>query len=102
MGKPGVEDTLLAMDADTFAYHGQLRKAEEMTKRAVESAVHADQRETAATYEAQAGLRQALFGNSASAKQHAAAALAMSDGRDVQYIVAMAETIAGDTAVRLR
>jgi serine/threonine protein kinase len=98
MGKPGVEDTFLAMDADTFAYHGQLRKAEELTKRAVESAVHADQKETAAAYEAQAGLRQALFGNSASAKQHAAAALAMSDGRDVQYFVAMAETIAGDTA----
>ncbi len=98
VGKPGVEDTLLAMDADTFAYHGQLRKAEELTKRAVESAAHADERETAATYEAQAGLRQALFGNSASAKQHAAAALAMSDGRDVQYFVAMAETIAGDTA----
>jgi serine/threonine protein kinase/tetratricopeptide (TPR) repeat protein len=98
MGKPGVEDTLLAMDADTFAYHGQLQKAEELTNRAVESAVHADQRETAATYEAQAGLRQALFGNSASAKQHAAAALAMSDGRDVVYFVALAETIAGDTA----
>jgi eukaryotic-like serine/threonine-protein kinase len=98
MGKPGVEDTLLAMDADTFAYHGQLRKAEELTKRAVESASHADERETAATYEAQAGLRQALFGNSAAAKQHAAAALAMSDGRDVRYFAAMAETIAGDTA----
>jgi serine/threonine protein kinase/Tfp pilus assembly protein PilF len=97
MGKPGVEDTLLAMEADTFAYHGQLRKAEELTKRAVESAVHADEKETAATYEAQAGLRQALFGNSAAAEQHAAAARAMSDGRDVEYFAALAVTIAGDT-----
>jgi serine/threonine protein kinase/tetratricopeptide (TPR) repeat protein len=98
MGKVGVEDTLLAMEADTSAFHGQLGKAEELTKRAVSSAEHADEKETAATYEAQAGLRQALFGNSAAAKQHVAKALAMSTGRDVQYFAAMAAAIAGDAA----
>ena len=72
-GKPGVEDTLLAMEADTAAYsRAASQSAEELTVRAVASAIHADEKETAATYEAQAGLRQALFGNSTAAKQHAA------------------------------
>jgi eukaryotic-like serine/threonine-protein kinase len=56
------------------------------------------QKETAAGYEAQAGLRQALFGNSAVAKQHAAAALAMTDGRDVQFLVAMTYAFIADNA----
>jgi serine/threonine protein kinase/tetratricopeptide (TPR) repeat protein len=97
-GKPGIEDVLLGMDADTNAYSGQLRKAEELTHQAVASALHADEKETAATYEAQAGIRQALFGNPATAKQHAAAALAMTDGRDVQFLVAMAYALSGDSA----
>src|ERR1700758_1760262 len=76
-GKPGIEDALLGMDADTAAYSGRLRKSEELTAQAVASAVHADEKETAASYEAQSGVRQALFGNPAPAKQHAAAALSM-------------------------
>jgi hypothetical protein len=97
-GKSGIEDALLAMDADTAAYSGQLRKAEGLTKQAVESAVRADEKETAASYEAQAGLRQALFGNMAAAKQHANAALAMTDGRDVQYLGGLTLAMAGDSS----
>jgi hypothetical protein len=96
-GKPGIEDALLAMEADTHAYVGQLRRAEEFTHQAVASAVHADQKETAASYEAQAGVRQALFGNAAAAKQHASAALAMTDGRDVQFLAALALMLSGDS-----
>jgi hypothetical protein len=62
----------------------------------VASAIHADQKETAASYEAQAGVRQALFGNSTAAKQHAQAALAMSNGRDVQFLAGLAMLLAGD------
>ncbi len=97
-GKPGIEDTLLAMHADSVAYVGQVRKAEEFTRQSVASATHADEKETAAGYEAQAGLRQALFGNSAVAKQHAAAALAMTDGRDVQFLAALTYAFTGDNA----
>ncbi len=96
--KPGIEDILLAMQADSLAYTGQLRKAEELTKQAVTSAIRADEKETAAGYEAQAGLRQALFGNATLAKQHAAAALAMTDGREVQFLTAMTYALTGDTA----
>src|ERR1700757_1243170 len=97
-GKPGIEDALLGMDADTAAYSGRLRKSEELTAQAVASAVQADEKETAASYEAQSGIRQALFGNPAAAKQHAAAALLMTDGRDVQFLAGLAYALAGDGA----
>ena len=97
-GKPGIEDALLAMEADTAAYSGHLHRAEELTRQGTASAIRADQKETAASHEAQAGVRQALFGNSAAAKQHAVAALGMSDGRDAQFLSAMALAFAGDAA----
>jgi len=97
-GKPGIEDAMLAMDGDTAGYSGKLRRAEELTKQAVSSAVRADQKETAALYEAEAGVRQAFFGNTAAAKQHAQAALAMTNGRDVQYVAGVALAYAGDSA----
>jgi hypothetical protein len=86
------------MDADSKAYFGHLGGAEELTRRAVASAQHADEKEVAATYEAQAGVRQGLFGNPAAAKQHAATALSMTDGRDTQFLAAMAYALAGDSA----
>ena len=89
-GKPGMEDVLLSTEADTAAYSGQLEKARELSRRAVASAQHAEEKETAASYEASAALREALFGNPAEARQRAAAALALSTGRDVQYKAALA------------
>src|SRR6201982_667432 len=97
-GKSGLEDALLGMDADTAAYSGRLRKSEELTAQAVASAVRADEKETAASYEAQSGIRQALFGNPAAAQQHAAAALSMTDGRDVQFLAGLAYALAGGSA----
>jgi serine/threonine protein kinase/Flp pilus assembly protein TadD len=95
-GKPGVEDILMSFQAETAAYGGELRKARELSRQAVASAVHADQKETAAEYEAQAALREALFGNSAPARERASAALLLSNGRDAQYLAALALAVAGD------
>jgi eukaryotic-like serine/threonine-protein kinase len=95
-GKPGVEDILLAAEADTASYSGQLVKARELSRRAVASAQHAGKKETAANYEASAALREALFGNSAEAEQRAAGALELSTGRDVQYKAALAVALIGD------
>jgi eukaryotic-like serine/threonine-protein kinase len=97
--KPGFEDVLLGAEADTVAYSGRLRQARELSRRAVASAQHAEKKETAAVYEADAALREALFGNEAGARQRASAALGLSNGRDVQYGVALALGFAGD-AVR--
>ncbi len=95
LGKPGIEDVLLFFEADTAAYAGRLAKARELSRRAVESAEHAEEKETAASYEADSALREALFGNPAEARQRAAAALTLSAGRDVQYAAALALAFAG-------
>ena len=95
-GKPGVEDALLAGEADTAAYSGRLAKARGFSRQAMASAERAGEKETAAGYEADAAVREALFGNEAEARQRAAAVLALSTGRDVQYGAALALALAGD------
>jgi serine/threonine protein kinase/Tfp pilus assembly protein PilF len=97
-GKPGVEDLMVALEADTAAYAGQLGKAREFSREAVASAVRADEKETAASYEGKAGLREALFGNSAPAKERASAALRLSNGRDEQFLAALALAVADDAS----
>ena len=97
VGKPGAEDVLLAMESGTVAYSGQLDKARRFSRQAVASAARAEKKETAAGYEANAALREALFGNTEQARQRAAAALKLSAGRDVQYGAALALAFAGDT-----
>ncbi|HEV2315522.1 MAG TPA: protein kinase [Candidatus Acidoferrales bacterium] len=95
-GVRGVEDELLDMEADTAAYSGRLRNARELSRRAVDSAEQAGEKEAAATYLATSGLREALFGNAAEARRRATLALAQSRGRDVQYAAALTFAYAGD------
>jgi eukaryotic-like serine/threonine-protein kinase len=97
-GKSGVEDVLLALEADTAAYSGRIGEARDFSRRAVASAERAEEKETAASYEATAALREALFGNAAEARQRAASALLLSTGRDVKYGAALALALEGDTA----
>ena len=97
-GKPGVEDVLLAYESDTTAYFGRLAKARELSRQAVASAERAEEKEKAARYEAEAALREALFGIPSETRQRAAAALALSTGRDARYVAALALALAGDAA----
>src|SRR5262249_24599964 len=83
-GKPGVEDQILSLQADTEAYYGRLEKARDLSRRAVASAIRSDSKEVAAFEQAEGALREAEFGNSASARQGAVAALSLSPGRDVK------------------
>jgi predicted Ser/Thr protein kinase len=98
VGKPGAEDVLLALQADTAAYSGRLAEAREFSRRAVASAERQEERERAAGYEADAALRLALFGNSAEARQRAASALALSTARDAEYGAALTLAFAGDAS----
>jgi serine/threonine protein kinase/predicted Zn-dependent protease len=95
-GKPGVEEELLALEADTAAYFGRLRDARDFSRRAMDSAGRAQEKEAAATYSALSGLREALFGNADEARRRATSAMARSIGRDVQYGAALALAYAGD------
>jgi serine/threonine protein kinase/tetratricopeptide (TPR) repeat protein len=96
-GRPGWDD-VLASEADTAAYAGQIGKARELSRRAVASAERLKDKERAAGYDAAAALREALVGNSAEARQRAGAALSFSTGETVQYGAALALAVAGDTA----
>ena len=95
-GVPGVEDALLSLEADTAAYSGRLRDAREFSRRAMDSAEQAQEKETAATYSALSSLREALFGNANEARRRAASAMNHSTGRDVQYGAGLAVAYAGD------
>jgi tetratricopeptide (TPR) repeat protein/predicted Ser/Thr protein kinase len=96
--KPEMEVALLANEADTAAYSGRMGSARAFSRRAVGAAEHAEEKETAAGYEADAALREALVGNAAEARQRAAAALGLSSGPDVQYEAALSLALAGDAA----
>jgi tetratricopeptide (TPR) repeat protein len=95
-GKPGVEDMLLGLEADTAAYSGRLGQARELSRRAVSSAKRAEETQVAAGYEAEAALREALFGNPSAARERAADALDLSNGENVQFRAALALAFAGD------
>ena len=96
-GKPGVEDVLLSVEADTAAYFGQIGKARQLSKQAITSAELAEERETASSYAAAAALREALFGNAVEARQGSAAALALSSGRLVKFGSGLALALVGDS-----
>jgi len=95
-GKPGDEDPLLAAQSDTEGYYGRLAAARDFARRAVDSAVRADSKETASLWQANGALREAEFGNAAQARQAANAALSLSPGRDVKVLAAVAFARAGD------
>jgi hypothetical protein len=97
-GKPGSEDLLLSFQSDTEAYYGRLKKARDFSRRAVDSAVRDDSKETAALWQVNAALREAEFGNAAAAKQNVAAALALEPGRDVKLFGALTLARIGETA----
>jgi eukaryotic-like serine/threonine-protein kinase len=97
-GKPGLEDGLLASQADTEAFHGRLAQARDLSRRAVESALHADAKEIAANWRADAALREAEFGNSTQAEHDLAAALRFGKTREVQIAAAMALARSGEIA----
>jgi Tfp pilus assembly protein PilF len=96
-GNAGYEDWALALASDTEAYGGRLTKARELTKQAVDSAIHADSKENAAIYLANAALQQAAYGNTAAAQQSAAQALKLAPtSPGVASEAAIAFAMAGD------
>jgi hypothetical protein len=99
VGKPGTEGLLLSAQSDTEAFYGRLNKARDFSRRAVDSALHNDAKETAAVWQCNAALRESELGNAGAAKQQATAALAMATGGYEQALAALALARAGD-AVR--
>jgi Tfp pilus assembly protein PilF/predicted Ser/Thr protein kinase len=98
-GRPELQHEILGMQADTEAYAGHLARAREITRRAVEAALRADNKESAAFWQLNGAWREAAFGNLEEAKRGAAAGLALAPGsRDVQQLAALILARAGDAA----
>jgi len=89
----------LALASDTEAYDGHLRKAQELTMRAVASAVRADSKEAGAIWQENAAIAQAAYGNPAEARKLAAEALKLvPTSQGVEAEAALAFAMAGDEA----
>ena len=97
MAEPGVEDWMSNAVAAILAYSGHLQQARIMSRRAADVARQSSQRERAAMYESAAAVREALLGNPAQARRAALGARDLSKGRDVEYGVAFALGLAGDS-----
>ena len=94
---PAAENNGLSLVSDTEAYAGRLGKARDLTRRAVDSAVRADSKETGAIWWENAALREAGFGNFAPARQAAEAGLKLyPDSQAVQVEAALAYAMIGD------
>ena len=97
--QPDSEHFGLALESDTEAYSGHLKKARELTKQAMESAVRTDSKENAAIWQENQALREAAFGTLAEARSNAEAALKLEPGsQSVQLEGALAFAMAGENA----
>ena len=96
--KPAIHSNLLHFAANTGAYYGELAKSRGLFQQAVGSAEQAGEKEAAAGCEAAAATNEAFFGNILQAKQHAAGALALSNGRDAEFRASLALAKAGETS----
>jgi len=96
--KPGVDDWMSNAEAFVSAYSGHLAEARKMSQRAADLARKAERRDTEALYEADAAMREALFGNALAARQRAGDAVELSKSRDVEYGAAFALALSGDSS----
>jgi len=97
-GRPGEEDQMLNAHADTMAYSGKMQNAQDLSRRAVDSAVRVDSKETGAVWLVSQAMREAETGDAVAARQDANRALALSPGRYVKVLAALALARSGETA----
>jgi eukaryotic-like serine/threonine-protein kinase len=95
-GKAGAEDMLLMRQADTEAFNGRLERARKLEWRAIELAKHNRANETAAYYQAEAGLWEAEYGYPQQARVDAGGALRAASGQAIKAMAAVVLARAGD------
>jgi eukaryotic-like serine/threonine-protein kinase len=97
IGKPGIEDSILASVAETEAFHGHLGKARELVQRAIESARRNGKKGMATWYGVDSAWSEVDYGYPEHARHFASAALAEKSNRDLQTEAAMILARAGDS-----
>jgi DNA-binding winged helix-turn-helix (wHTH) protein/tetratricopeptide (TPR) repeat protein len=96
--RPRWGHTMLFLEGDTAAYSGHLKDAREFSRRAMDSAQRAGDKDALALYSSTTGLREVLFGNTDEGRRRATLALKLSTTRDVQYFTALALAYSRDDA----
>jgi tetratricopeptide (TPR) repeat protein/predicted Ser/Thr protein kinase len=95
--RPEYSSQGLSLASDTLAYHGQFRKAGELTEQAVQAALRAVNKENAGVWQANAALREAGVGQQVEARQAAEAALKLApDSPGVQVEATLAFALSGE------
>ncbi len=95
-GKAGAEDWVLHAESLVAAHDGNLPRARELSRQAVEMAKQLGENERAATYKSSVAVWEALYDDNAAAMRDAYDALALSKGRDVEFAAAFALARSGD------
>jgi eukaryotic-like serine/threonine-protein kinase len=94
---PELEYFKWTLDSDTQAFAGRLKKARELTKSSVDSAIRTDAKENGAIGAENAAIREAAFGNFNEARVAAADGLKLfPSSQGVQLEAALASAMAGD------
>jgi serine/threonine protein kinase/Flp pilus assembly protein TadD len=96
-GKQGIEDIMLASQAQTEGWYGHLREASELTRLAMDAARRKDANEAAALYQATEALSEVESGNPEQARADARAAVKLVPNRDVRAMAALTLARAGDS-----
>jgi eukaryotic-like serine/threonine-protein kinase len=94
--KPQGEDNFLAAKSDVEGYYGHAKIAREFSKKAFESALRDDEKETAAQWQMDGALREVEFGNRPIAKRETAAARALTSSHDTEILAAIVLARADD------
>jgi hypothetical protein len=97
--KPQHEGSGLGVASDTEAFAGRLAKARKLTRQAIDVSIRSNSKESAATWQAIAAQREAVFGYPGKAKQDSAFALKLGPpSQAVLTEAGLAFALAGDTA----
>ena len=95
--QPDYQNDGFSLASDTEAYAGHLTMARQMTERAADSAMRADNKENAAIWWENAALREVAFGNISEARRAVESGLKLRpDSQAVESEAALALAIAGD------
>jgi DNA-binding winged helix-turn-helix (wHTH) protein/Tfp pilus assembly protein PilF len=96
--RPGAGDWISNSEGFASAYSGHLEAARKMSQLAADLARKTQRRDTEALYEADAAVREALFGNVLTARQRAVEAIELSKSKDVAFGAGFALALSGDSS----
>jgi len=94
--RPEVENEMLALEAETEAYAGHLKKARELTRRAVDSALRADNKAGASIWELQGAFREEIVGEPGARERAIAGLRVAPDSPEAQEFGALIFAGSGD------